>query len=273
MKFFEYKKEFCIQIGNTVRVTDPSYSMDVNRQCVQTIKNMMPGGYACFVKKADLEDERWGDAIRVAEIEIRHTDYQDLRAEEFFGTVTVDSGLCGIFDKSYFVRASKDETWIDEIDSKISRRYAKTNKNYHSFTESSFYKPEYEASLKHGYEILKHPERKELASECGILDDYNKTISTHTALFAISVYSNDEELHRAVQDYCASDESKKQVFYSGMFTSVEGKGIASDSGVGDGQYDVYVGSNASGQVVSVRLDYFGRDRELELQAEEPFEDR
>lgn len=273
MKFLENKKEFSIEIGNTVRVTDPCYSMSVNKQCVQMITGVLPGVYGCMVEKADLEDELWGDDIRVAGIEIRHTDYQDVEADELVGTAAVDSGMCGIFDKSYFARKSKDEQWAETLSAEISRRVAKENKGYRTFVKSSFYKPEFEDSLKQGYKTLRQPDYAEHAKEFGILDNFNKTIADYDALFAISVYSENRELRRAVDDYHDSNEGKKVLYTSDLFTSAGGRGIASESGVGDGCYDVYVGYNEAGQVVSIRLDYFGEDREMAMQTEEPTEER
>lgn len=81
-----------ITLGNTVDISDPSYSEDV--WCRINNFPVSPGKYECYVRVADnTETEDWGN--RVARIGIRKgkSVYKERK-----GMIGVDSGMAGFFN-------------------------------------------------------------------------------------------------------------------------------------------------------------------------------
>ena len=100
-----------IKLGNKVMVSDPCYGLGT--WCQGVLENVLPGNYKCYVEYSDEVD--WGE--RVAAIEVRHQDYDDvvpMDREDF--EVGVDSGQAGIFDYDYYARYHTDSKERDHVD-------------------------------------------------------------------------------------------------------------------------------------------------------------
>lgn len=130
-----------IQLSDMVRVTDPCYDMDV--WCAGTLKDVLPGEYACFSQESD--QGSWG--MRIAWIEVRHKDYPDAVFQEYANfEVGVDSGQCGIFDLAYYKAYHRNEIWYEMIGEKT---YApKANPQYKRFEDSSYYEEGQDESVR-----------------------------------------------------------------------------------------------------------------------------
>lgn len=86
-----------ITLEENVIVSDPCYSEET--WCQLNYTNVLPGEYRVFCKKTEVED--WGN--RVSMLMVVHSDYEfkDLGWVPN-GSIGVDSGQAGIFNKSQF---------------------------------------------------------------------------------------------------------------------------------------------------------------------------
>lgn len=94
-----------ITLGDSVRVTDPSYTPDL--WCSHLVKNLLPGNWVAEIKTKDEGD--WGE--RVSRLSIHHEDYKRGRTSELVCTVPVDSGQAGFFDPAYYDQHVDDSDW------------------------------------------------------------------------------------------------------------------------------------------------------------------
>ena len=99
-----------IQLGNKVMVSDPCYGL--NTWCQGVLENVLPGTYDCEVEYSD--EGAWG--VRVAAIEVTHTNCGAYGFEITDFTVGVDSGQAGIFDYDYYVKYHEDTNGRREVD-------------------------------------------------------------------------------------------------------------------------------------------------------------
>lgn len=106
-----------IRLGNKVMVSDPCYGLGT--WCQGVLENVLPGDYECKVEYSD--EGAWG--VRVAAIEVVHSDCGIYRFEETDFAICVDSGQAGIFDYDYYaqfhdkcdVRPHVDDAWYDTV--------------------------------------------------------------------------------------------------------------------------------------------------------------
>lgn len=228
-----------IELGDKVRVSDPCYTMDT--WCAGTLDNVLFGTYHCYSQRSDTGT--WG--IRIANIEVRHEDYLGVEATEVQNIdVGVDSGQCGIYDLDYFIEARKDKNGRDEWYDRVCNKTYVTvdNPNYHSFRESSFWKPEFEEVETY----LKETDKEELGASAGM-----------PSLGLIKEYI------QADSGYVRSVEHS--LFISKFAANaMDNKCLVSSSGDGDGSYTCLVGRNEEGKIVSIKIDYYsGYDEEDE----------
>lgn len=215
-----------IELSDKVRVSDPCY--DIDTWCAGTLENVLPGRYACFLQRTDMND--WGE--RIANIEVRHMAFLHIEPTELQDIdVGVDSGQCGIYDLDYFIEVRKDkdgdDEWYDRV-CDITGEYI-DNPNYVPFEESSFWKKE--------FEIIK----------------LNGEQNQSTLLLI--------EYLKATNQYHSSMEGCKKIFGRAANT-LDDKCLVSSSGDGDGSYTCLVGRNEAGQIVSIKIDYYyGYDEE------------
>lgn len=234
-KFDLFEKESIgtIELGDKVRISDPCY--DVDTWCAGTLENVLPGKYNCFSQRVDEED--WG--IRIASIEIRHRDYDDVEPTEIQNIdVGVDSGQCGIYDLDYFVEAKeKDEEGDDEWYCEVCDSTFKyvDNPNYVPFEESTYCN-----TTEHKY----------------INFVLNNNLPTDN-ISGYDMFSYIEALKNYHKDKCSFE-------HIGMSTAslLDNQCIVSSSGDGDGCYTCLVGRNEEEKIVSIKIDYYyGYDEE------------
>lgn len=216
-----------IRFGNKVRVSDPGY--DIDTWCAGTLDNVLPGEYTCFTQRADTGD--WG--IRIASIEVRHKDYQDVDATEIQDIdVGVDSGQCGIYDLDYFIEARKDKNGEDAWYWRVCANTEKytTNPKYVPFEESSFYKNDFKL-IHYAFE-----------HEDGLSLDSFSSIERREYVDARGAYN---------KSICSFEKS-----YVFAASTLDNKCLVSSSGYGDGSYTCLVGRNIDGKIVSIKIDYY-----------------
>lgn len=105
-------KEF--NLGPEVVVSDPCYTIPT--WCQAIVSNVLPGTYIPEVGYSDEGD--WG--MRVANLSATHKDFFDkpglIEWSEHPAVIGVDSGQCGIFDKTYYRDDKHSESYgIDRM--------------------------------------------------------------------------------------------------------------------------------------------------------------
>lgn len=230
-KLLEKQDMGTIVLQDRVHVSDPCY--DIYTWCAGTLENVLPGNYQCNLQQADTGD--WG--IRVANIEIKHTDFLDVEPTEIQKfEVGVDSGQAGIYDFEYFKNIKNDETRNDEWYDRVCRLTCieENNPDFVSFEKSSFWKDEYRKP----HEIL--------SSE---MDDAQAIRACKSIKQATVNYI------KALHDYTLSIEGYPQI--SKLWgQTIDGQGFVSSSGDGDGGYECLVGRNDEGKIVAIKIDYY-----------------
>jgi len=108
-----------INLGNSVRVTDPMYTRDV--WCAGTVNNVLAGEYAPVVGFA--YEGAYGR--RNTYVQVNHVDYPDATPDtpvKF--EVGVDSGMAGIFAEDYYFEQLKnlEDSWFNQIDKVVLSR-------------------------------------------------------------------------------------------------------------------------------------------------------
>lgn len=126
-----------IQLGNSVRVSDPCYDMNV--WCAGTLENILKGVYNAYVKIQDNKDG-WGR--RITELSVCHSCHRFRSSKkEMVGSVGVDSGTCGIYDLEYY----EEHHYDDSIDEEWYSKHV---------CESAFWKKPYQSSLLDGKGVM-----------------------------------------------------------------------------------------------------------------------
>lgn len=210
-----------IELGEKVIVSDPCYKRDV--WCMGSVDNVLPGKYRPIVTYSD--EGRWG--IRVSDLMVIHesVDVADLkrRYKQPF-SVGVDSGQAGIFCNSIYPEGEIGE-------------YGDVN---------TFYGQCCDATGGEGYESWENRQylQRELATYSnfegkGFLDNASETFRQH-------VKDEIERLKGELENYVDIPWRKAGI--------VQGKGIVSSSGFGDGGYTCYV-HKSKGKVIAISIRY------------------
>ena len=223
---FRHKsKKGIIKLSEKVRISDPSYDMNV--WCAGTL-DILPGKYECRYERKHI-DEVFNDE-RITNIEIRHEKYLSIEPKEKSDIhVGVDSGQAGIFDLDYFKENSTDiekfEEWYDEICELTYTHLTIPNPDY--IKEEDY--PGYEDVKQYKYE-LNEEKRK-------IYEDW--------WFVWAKKYLN--------RDY----------IYTGRFEAgiKDDKCFVSASGWGDGGYECFVGRNENDEIVSIKIKYIYEEDE------------
>lgn len=250
-----------VELRDKVRVSDPCYDMDT--WCAGTLENVLQGKYQCFYQKVDTGD--WG--IRVASIEVRHENYLDIESTELQDIdVGVDSGQAGIYDLDYFIKAREDkngeDTWYDKICDSTSRYI--NNPDYIPFKRSPYWKDEF----------------YDLEDMFDFIDDPTLLLNIITRYYqSLDKLDNDE--YETIKDnalnikyYDAKEKYLKSIMqhkyiYDNTPSVIDDKCLVSSSGDGDGGYHCFVGRNADGKIVSIKIDYYyGCNEEDEYEEDE-----
>lgn len=100
-------KEF--NLGSEVVVSDPCYTIPT--WCQAIIPNVLPGKYIPEVEKSD--EGQWG--MRITNLRVIHEDFYEkpglIDWEKHPAVIGVDSGQCGIFDKTYYRNDNRSESY------------------------------------------------------------------------------------------------------------------------------------------------------------------
>lgn len=233
-EFLPQEKVGFIELSDKVRVSDPCYDIDTG--CAGTLENVLPGRYACFLQRTDMDD--WG--VRIANIEVRHMAFLHIEPTELQDIdVGVDSGQCGIYDLDYFIEARKgihgEDKWYDRVCG-VTGEYI-DNPDYVPFEESSFWKEEF----------IKVKQNVNQVEDIRLIDEYFE---------AQSQYNYSKEYYRKL--------------YRSTANTLDDKCLVSSSGDGDGSYSCYVGRNEAGQIVSIKIDYYYGYGEEDYDEEEEY---
>lgn len=289
-----------ITLGEKVMVSDPCYGLGT--WCQGVLKNVLPGQYDCNVEYSD--EGTWG--TMVSAIEVTHVDYDrctlDEELEKF--EVGVDSGQAGIFDYEYYAKYHMDSTerphvdddWYDMV-CDLTSGYV-TNPNYVSFLDL----PEYKASILAFRSELdelkeKYPELDVDSAYMGLINDYYELENpkgidlsslTETLKLLRSILDGTHEevektegekaltsienkfslmLHKFYAKYIKNINSKKKL-YRNTGNTIDGLGLVSSSGYGDGGYNCFTAKNEDGKIVSIRVEFIGEYDEEEDEYEE-----
>lgn len=258
-----------ITLSDTVRVTDPCYDMDV--WCAGTIRNVLPGKFECFSQKTNKGN--W--EIRIANIEIRHKDYPDVEPTEYLSDIHigVDSGQCGLFDKTYFSDICKNketkDNFYDTVDALTYIKKEINNPNYTTFEKSKYFKPE--------FKILNHQSIEDVFKDYETLNAMKEALKKEKDKSVRKLMKKKLEAEPLYAGYIRnkikyeSDDCSKKTIVGGGYEAniIDDKGFVSASGDGDGSYICFVGRNKEGKVVSIKVDYYP-DYELleEMESEE-----
>ena len=112
-----------IRLGESVYVSDPCYS--IGTWCQALLVGVVPGYYTAFVNKAETDwFERISDLWVVLDEEILDNGAKFPTEYIESADIGVDSGMCGIFDESYYkhfhTSEGVDDDWYEMVCDKTS---------------------------------------------------------------------------------------------------------------------------------------------------------
>ena len=102
-----FKKVGTIEIkSGSIVASDPCY--DYGIWCAAEVK-AKNGTYDIFISKS-VEDEDWGEIVDSICIKLQGSEESDLkRLVGILGMLGVDAGVCGFYDRDYYVDTHKDD--------------------------------------------------------------------------------------------------------------------------------------------------------------------
>ena len=220
-----------ITLGEKVMVSDPCYGLGT--WCQGVLENVLSGEYDCNVEYSD--EDAWG--IRVSAIEVTHESCRGkfiaLECEDF--EVGVDSGQAGIFDYEYYAKYHMEATERPHVNDDWYDMVCDLTEGYRE-------NPNYEHFDFHNWEeTMPHDEKWE-----------NYVI----------------EKYKAYNAWLSSDKSIKEIYYPDGNT-VDGLGLVSSSGYGDGGYGCWTAKNEDGKIVAIRVEFITED---DYEDEEDYEE-
>lgn len=230
MKDFIYEDRGTITLGSKVMVSDPCYKLGT--WCQGVLENVLPGKYHC--KVAFVDEGRWG--TRVARIMVLHKNYlnKTLRVEECDFEVGVDSGTAGIYDYDYYAKYHTDkdidDTWYDRT---------------YDYSQRLVPNPDYKTLEDYMVDVYLRNEVDKLKSSPDSEPNEFWELDARLEYFGNPKYY-----------------SKTRSMFDGK--SIDGRGLISSSGYGDGGYSCYISRNNEGQIVSISVEFISpEDEELE----------
>lgn len=196
--------------------------------CQGVLGNVLPGQYDCNVEYSD--EGSWG--TRVSAIEVTHVNYKAsfllLQTEDF--EVGVDSGQAGIFDYGYYAKYHMDATERPHVDDDWYDRVCDLT-----------------------YTHTQNPDYEEFRWE-----------NTDDSIDPIDNLLAKWDAH---EEYENSIKSRKYLSKLDGNT-IDGLGLVSSSGYGDGGYNCFTAKNEDGKIVSIRVEFIGEYDEEEDEYEE-----
>ena len=229
MKNLIHEDRGTINLGSKVMISDPCYKLGT--WCQGVLENVLPGEYHC--KVAFIDEGQWG--IRVSKIMVLHKNYlnKTLRVEECDFEVGVDSGTAGIYDYDYYAKYHTDK-YLDDVwygrACDCSQRMV-PNPDYKTFEDYMV-----DVYLRHEVDKLKSSPDSE--------PDEFWELDARLEYFGNSKYN-----------------SEFRFMFDGK--PIDGRGIVSSSGYGDGGYPCYISRNSEGQIVSISVEFISPDEEEE----------
>lgn len=250
-----------IVLGDKARISDPCYDMDT--WCAGTLENVLPGNYQCYTQRAD-EGEC---GVRIASIEVRHTDYLDVEpTEEQDIDVGVDSGQCGIYDLEYFAKAREDKDGEDKWYWRVcDATYVEDdNPDYVPFNRSKYWNDDFKAFCelqeKFGVGVMLSALSKKAKDSDDLTQDEKEFLELRESdMVETQILPWINAKHNYIKDRAISTECISRF----EADALDGKCLVSSSGYGDGSYLCLVGRNNNGQIVSIKIDYFWDEEEDE----------
>ena len=247
-----------ITLNDKARISDPCY--DIDTWCAGTLENVLEGKYNCYYQSVNTGS--WG--IRIASIEVRHEDYNDVEPIEVQDIdVGVDSGHAGIYDLDYFIntKENKDEydVWYDRV---FGCTY-KTVKNpdYMPFEKSKWWEEGFKIIQ---YYIEEYSSLDTLSRVLALLKEYDgKELTPDEKEYIDKINKINNNMHN---DLISKYYEKKNKYLSSIYSrelinkltadTLDDRCLVSSSGDGDGSYVCLVGRNEDGKIVSIKVDYY-----------------
>lgn len=215
MKYSKVTQLEDIQLSSKVVVSDPCYGRDT--WCMGFL-DITPGTYETKLFYSD--EGSWG--TRVAKLGIYRKGSEEAVMEEDSGiSVGVDSGQAGIFDDSVYPASKAEQGDYGD--------------------ENSFYGKVCELTLGEGYNALER--RAYYSSNIREFEEKIKNFPMNPRV---------EEWKDQIRYFQERHDSIADVPYHQGGT-LEGKGVVSSSGYGDGGYSCIVGKTASGETAYVEI--------------------
>lgn len=238
-----------IQLSNKVIVSDPCY--DMGTWCQAIVDDVLPGKYNSHVFKTD-DTNAWGSMC--THIVAIHEDLMNTSTFKWIGNknfIGVDSGQAGIFCSSLYPQSGSTGEYGD-----INTFYGKCcNKTMEGYNE-----------LNDWYNVK------------GIVDVFNKGSKKHILtdvhpvtgeivpwdyVYHYKLYNECKRDNDSMEDYHHHYVKLYESFLSGkdpkkpefpQYGIIDGKGIISSSGFGDGSYKLYT-TKKNKQVVGFVVDF------------------
>ena len=246
-------------LSGKLLVSDPCYE-EVESGSNKTLK-VKPGSYDCYSLTGSLKDPVMGwdkipGNVRNAEVLIVHQDYKGKLSFRKSGSVSVDSGQCGIFkletyrkdkDREQSLKHEKYQMIKEEISSNLSNK-----KFLEVYLDLS--SEESKKEWKHAKDVFKTKE-KWVSFNQSRLDRAVKNINklnTHL------------EKGTTPSHYAGISWEKTSEFYEIMCDLSSGPycgdvdeeyGVNASSGMGDGGFDVFVAKDNKNTIVAVYVSF------------------
>lgn len=171
-----------------------------------------------------LAEVEYDESNRPKYLKVCHKDYENIEPiEKTDADIGVDSGQAGIFDMDYFNRMKSTEKSADDWYDLVCSKTSGSMKN-----------PEYKSFMEWAIE--------------------NKVD-----------INNKEAKMAAEEEYWLKSEYRNMPSYlpTNPIANMDNKGFCTSTNYGDGSYDLFIGKNSDGKVVSFKIDYIGDYEEEE----------
>jgi len=255
-----------IKIKDKVIISDPCYKRGT--WCMSEQCNMLDGNYNYYVEEINTD---WGDKVK--SIEIVHENYKRPKKWKYKNSlIGVDTGQAGIFCEEIFPKLEEERGNYGDINTFYGKCCNLTMQNYkeiqivldlkesikrNDFERSLIYYKNNQKSLESLEEYLKyHKEQFERFSKLNIFkksfeEEEENLVKNYDEIKNTTYYIERLKIYEEYQKTGIIPETPKLIQYG----IIDGRGIVSSSGFGDGIYCCYANFNKKGKCIGIKIKF------------------